>query len=634
MKLTLARIGRSETVRFAAKELERCLRQMDPLLFVESRIYDVMNPQVEGVLWLGLDGSVAADEQDEICIKVEKGAGVITGSNERSVLMAAYRFLFELGCRFLRPGADGEVIPARRLDADALQAEVCEKASYRHRAICIEGASGYEHVYNMIDWLPKVGMSGYFMQFHTPSAFFKRFYNRDVNPHVETAPVTDDDIAHIWKSLEEEIVKRGLDYHAAGHGWTCEPFGIHATSWGQYDGEVSEETKQYFAEINGVRELWRGVALNTNLCYSNPAVRDKMTDAIVRYCIEHPAVNFLHVWLADGSNNHCECAECVKKLPSDYYVILLNELDKKLTEAGVTTKIVCLIYVDLLWAPESEKIVNQDRFVLMFAPITRTYTNAFTDFDITEQVELTPYVRNKLVMPKSVAENVARLSRWQKEQLQGDSFDFDYHMMWDHYLDPGYYECARILHKDMANLDKIGLNGMVSCQLQRTAFPTGLPIYAMAKALWNKKSTFEEVCEEYFTAAFGEDGSKVEKYLSTLSELFDPAYLRGEKELNPAAAEEKLLQAKEVIAAFEKEELAAKAEKNASWQYLKHHAEIVTQYADTLIAYIGTHVTEEGKEQALLTLQKLMHEKEPLIHTVFDPTVFHSIYRKYLPKLS
>ena len=141
MKLTLARIGRSETVRFAAKELERCLRQMDPFLFVESRIYDVRNPQVEGVLWIGLDGSVAADEQDEICIKVEKGAGVITGSNERSVLMAAYRFLFELGCRFLRPGADGEVIPARKLDADALQAEVCEKASYRHRAICIEGAS-------------------------------------------------------------------------------------------------------------------------------------------------------------------------------------------------------------------------------------------------------------------------------------------------------------------------------------------------------------------------------------------------------------------------------------------------------------------------------------------------------------
>ena len=122
-------------------------------------------------------------------------------------------------------------------------------------------------------------------------------------------------------------------------------------------------------------------------------------------------------------------------------------------------------------------------------------------------------------MPKTVAENAACLSRWQKEQLSGDSFDFDYHLMWDHYLDPGYYECARILHKDMANLYKIGLGGMVSCQVQRAAFPTGLPMYAMAKALWDRESTFEDICEEYFKAAFGEDGKAVEEYLSTLSVL-------------------------------------------------------------------------------------------------------------------
>lgn len=632
MKLTLARIGRNETVRFAAQELERCLRRMDPFLFIEGRIYDAVDPEVTGVLWIGLDGSVEADERDEILIKVEQGAGIITGSNERAVLIAAYRFLFELGCRFLRPGADGEVIPERSLDANALCACVKEKASSRHRGVCIEGASGYEHVYNMIDWLPKVGMNGYFMQFHTPSAFFKRFYNRDVNPHVETAKVNDDDIAHIWNVMEEEIIKRGLDYHAAGHGWTCEPFGLHATNWEQYKGEVSEEVKQCFAQVNGVRDFWKGVALNTNLCYSNQVVRDKMTDAITKYCMEHPAVNFLHVWLADGSNNHCECEECAKKMPSDYYVILLNELDKKLTEAGVKTKIVCLIYVDLLWAPESEKILNQDRFVLMFAPITRTYTNAFADADFSKPVELVPYKRNQLVMPKSVAENVARLSRWQKEQLDGDSFDFDYHLMWDHYLDPGYYECARILHKDMVNLDKIGLHGMMSCQIQRVSFPTGLPMYAMAKGLWDKNSAFEDICEEYFAAAFGEDGKTVETYLATLSELFDPAYFRGEKGTDPVYIEGNLLKAKEVIAEFVKTELAEKADRNTSWNYLKHHAELVDEYANVLMAYVGTKVTEEGKMPALRSLQKMMHEKEPVLHTVFDPTVFHSIYNRYLAK--
>lgn len=633
MKLVLSRIGYHATISFAVNEMEKYLRKIDPALFIEKRIYNSYDPKIKNVLWIGLDGSVAASDIDEIGINMESGCGIVTGSSERAVLIAVYRVLQELGCRFLHPGETGEVIPERRLERDDLCIQLQEKASYRHRSVCIEGAVSYEHVYNMIDWLPKVGMCGYFMQFHTPSIFFKRFYNRSELINMDVPPVDDDDVDHLWVGLEEEIIKRGLDYHATGHGWTCEPFGIHATGWDAYEGEVPEETKACLAMLNGKRELWGNVALNTNLCYSQRAVRDKMTDAITAYSQKHPAIGFLHFWLADGKNNHCECEECSKKLPSDYYVMMLNELDEKLTAAGLGTRIVCLIYFDLLWAPQSEKIKNPERFVLMFAPISRTYTSSLADADYSNPVKLKPYERNHLIFPKSVAENIARLERWQKEQLDGDSFDFDYHLMWDHYLDPGYYECARILHKDVENLDKIGLCGLVSCQLQRAAFPTGLPMYAMAKGLWNKKSTFEEICEEYFTAAFGEDGKSVEKYLSTLSELFDPAYLRGEKKVNPAAMEQKLLCAKEVIADFVKQQLFMKGERNASWKYLKHHAELVDEYANMLMAYVGTHVTEEGKEQAMKKLLKMMHEKEPVLHTVFDPTIFRDVvYHKYLAK--
>lgn len=633
MKLILSRIGYHATTCFAVNEMEKYLRKIDPTLFIEKRIYNFYDPEIKGVLWIGLDGSVAASDLDEIRINMESGCGIVTGSSERAVLIAVYRVLQELGCRFLHPGETGEVIPARRLQGCDLCIQLQEKASYRHRSVCIEGAVSYEHVYNMIDWLPKVGMCGYFMQFHTPSIFFKRFYNRSEHIDIDVTPVDDDDVDHLWVGLEEEIIKRGLDYHATGHGWTCEPFGIHATGWDAYEGELPEETKACLAMLDGKRELWGNVALNTNLCYSQRAVRDKMTDAIVAYSQKHPAMDFLHFWLADGKNNHCECEECSKKLPSDYYVMMLNELDEKLTAAGLNTRIVCLIYIDLLWAPQSEKIKNPERFVLMFAPITRTYTSSLVDADYSNPVKLMPYERNRLVYPKSVAENIARLECWQKEQLDGDSFDFDYHLMWDHYLDPGYYECARILHKDVENLDKIGLHGMVSCQLQRTAFPTGLPMYAMAKGLWDKNSTFEDICEEYFTAAFGEDGKNVERYLSTLSELFDPAYFRGEKEVNPAAIEQKLLRAKEVIADFAKKQLSVKAERNASWKYLKHHAELADEYANMLMAYVGTHVTEDGKEQARKNLQKMMHKKEPVLHTVFDPTMFqNTVYRRYLEK--
>jgi len=346
MYLTVARIGKNETVKYAVDELVRLVRRMDSSVLVDVRLYDDSRDDKMGIIWVGLDGSVPENKLDDaVYIDVSNGEGVISGSNPRSVLMAVYRFMYELGCRFLRPGKAGEIVPERRLSDAELNVKVNEAASYRHRSICIEGTVAYEHVRNMIEWLPKVGMNGYFVQFTTPGAFFKRYTNCDralnaflpkqfdksiklVNPHLPKRELSDDDVDHIWAALEDEITLRGLNYHATGHGWTCEPFGIHATSWATYKEPISEETRNCFAELDGVRQLFGGKPLNTNLCYSNPTVRNKMNDAIVEYCKAHPAVNYLHFWLADGKNNHCECEECSKMRPADYYVMLLNELDE------------------------------------------------------------------------------------------------------------------------------------------------------------------------------------------------------------------------------------------------------------------------------------------------------------------
>ena len=35
-----------------------------------------------------------------------------------------------------------------------------------------------------------------------------------------------------------------------------------------------------------------------------------MIDAIVEHCEENPHIDMLHFWLADGTNNHCECEKC------------------------------------------------------------------------------------------------------------------------------------------------------------------------------------------------------------------------------------------------------------------------------------------------------------------------------------
>ena len=64
--------------------------------------------------------------------------------------------------------------------------------------------------------------------------------------------------------------------------------------------------------------------------------------------------------------------------------------------------------------------------------------------------------------------------------------------MWAHMADPGYERCAKNLFQDMKDLHKIGIEGMVSCQIQRTFFPTALPFNMMAAALWDENCDFEE----------------------------------------------------------------------------------------------------------------------------------------------
>lgn len=620
----IAKSGQEAAVEFAAEELIRCLRKMDET--VETAVFQLpaYDPEVRDVLWLGvcpeIKAQVAESELDDaFAVDVKDGCGAIRGSNPRSVLMGVYWFLKELGCAWVRPGADGEIIPSR--STENIEVHLQEKASYRHRGICIEGAVSYEHVADMIDWMPKVGYNAYFNQFNNPVTFYNRWYTHMGNTLLEGEPLSAKQIEGLRDQSVREIKKRGLLYHAAGHGWTCEPFGIPGEAWEPLQQELSEETVQYLAQVNGKRELWGGVPLNTNLCYSNPEVRQRIADAVADRCREVPDIDYVQVWLADGTNNHCECENCKKMRPADWYVTLLNEIDEKLTELQLPTKVVFLMYVDLLWEPQQVSLRNPDRFVLMFAPITRTYSASIADAPEFDEEKLPPYERNRLQFPKSVGENLAWMRRWRKN-FSGDGFDFDYHFMWDHFNDPGYYEMARTLFRDMQNLHKVGLNGMMSCQNQRVFFPTGLGMTAMAAALWDENADFDSVAQEYFRAAFGADGETVRAYMQALSEAFDPVYIRGEKEvLNPEEATKLagipgILDAHKALIGQRAADASLPAGIRASWRYLQYHGELCT-----LVALAFQKKAEGRAEEAIAALEKILayaQQNEMALHRVFD----------------
>ena len=338
------------------------------------------------------------------------------------------------------------------------------RAGYRHRCVCIEGSVSLENVLDMIDFAPKVGYNAYFTQFMEAYTFFERWYTHKGNPLRAAESFSPSLSREMLAAAVEAIQKRGLLYHAVGHGWTCEPLGIPGLHWEDDGIELAPEQRECMAQVDGTRGLYRGIALNTNLCYSNPRVRGLMARAIARYAAEHPEIDVLHVWLADDFNNQCECPACQTARPSDFYVMLLNEVDDLMTRQGIPVRIAFLLYFDLLFPPERERLKNPDRFLLMYAPITRSFARSFEGVQPSE--DLPAYRRNRLSFGSSLSGNLGYLKAWQRV-FHGDSFDFDYHLCSVAYSDPAQMTIGRVLHSDIRALRALGLNGMANCQIQR-----------------------------------------------------------------------------------------------------------------------------------------------------------------------
>ncbi len=640
MRITLAKIGNDKTVAFAASELRKYLKMIDEDLFVDVCSYDLFDKSVEDVIWVGQDESFDLPHvedsrlDDGILIDIAKNSGVISGTNPRSVLIAVYRFLKELGCAWVRASCDGEIIPSYTMTPISMY--ISEVPSCRHRAVCIEGSVDAEHVFEMISFIPKAGLNGYYFQFMTPTTFFERWYTHETNPYVNAEKLDENKVRALVKTFEEEIKLRGLLYHAVGHGWTSGPFGFNAAGWHEADDSIIPDEKlEFFAEIDGKRGFYKGVPLNTNMCYSNDKVRDIITDTIVSYCEEHRSVDYLHFWLADSVNSFCECEKCRDTRPSDHYVMMLNEIDEKLSAKNIDTKIVFLIYFDLMWAPEKERIKNPDRFTLMFAPITRFYSQRFKD-EYDKPCTTEPFVRNKSQMPNAISKNLSFLKDWFEVAGARDSFDFDYHLMWDHLRDVGYFDVAKGLFEDMQTLPDMGLGGMVSCQLTRAAFPTNLPMQMMADALWDKECDFEEKSDEYFFSAFGDDGLAVKEYMRELSRLFDVNYTRWEKPSESKESAANFTKALGTIQAFESViernlEFLPAGNLRRSWEYLDEHSYIAKDIAKAL-----RRRAEGAEEEERIRLFEEIYDKvvqrESKLHRVLDMHQYKSILRSIIVK--
>ncbi|RGB45211.1 DUF4838 domain-containing protein [Streptococcus pasteurianus] len=575
---------KNETSRHAVAELTYYFEKMFHVSVTES----VEASRANVVLAIQVDNL----DKDHISVKLENGCGKVTGNSRIALLIAVYRLISEFGVVFLRPGRKNESIPSLgEITWKEKTLAIDEVASYKHRGVCIEGADSYENIVEFLDWLPKINLNSFFIQFENPYSFLKRWYDHEFNPYMEKEPFNSEIAQEMSDRLDQELSKRGILHHRVGHGWTGEVLG-YSSKYGWESGlTLPNEKKMLVAELNGKRELYETAPILTSLCFSNPEVVDKMVKLIVEYSKQRPDVDYLHVWLSDARNNICECNNCRKDIPADQYIRILNQLDETLTKEGITTKICFLLYHELLFAPQKEVIKNPERFTLMFAPITRTFEKSYADVDYENGVpKAKAYVRNKMVLPNSLEENLSYLFNW-KKMFKGDSFVYDYPLGRAHYGDLGYMKISKTIYRDIQFLPRLNLNGYISCQELRAGFPHNFPNYIMGQMLWNASLDYEELKATYFSAMYGENWQVVTSYLEKLSEYSSCDYFNaiGSRQQSDLSEKYKVSSALayNFVNILEDNITNATAIQKQEWRQLAYHREFVVRMSEALYLMAG-----------------------------------------------
>ncbi len=502
------KITSDSVVDFAAEELKKYLRMMMP---EGGDIQICYNPDGKDGFRLGLmqDFGLDVSDADDVIlddilyIDCDENGGIIAGSNHRSVLLAVYEYLRQNGCRWLLPGVDGEYIPMQNIKTVKYRF----KPSCRYRGWCSEGSQFQQGVLEAIDLAPKLGLNAYFIQFINPSQFYKRYYKHLGNEENRSnEPMSDIQFLQWKRQCETELSKRGMQFHDMGHGFNYLPFGIEPDT---VEEDITPEQRKYFAMLGGERKFNHSPN-NTHFCMSNPEARNKVSDYIVEYVKKHKNVGYLNISLADGSNNQCECEECVKKLPSDWYVMLLNETDEKLTKANLDTKISFIAYTDTTWAPKEETVNNPGRFVLSFCPIFRSY--AFSIPEGRQKAEIKPYNRNHNKYPTTLGDSLDYFEEW-KKVWTGSNLAFEYHFWRHQCYDLSALMQAKLVHDDIKLYKENGFDGLIACGTQRTFFPNGVSFYTYARTLFDTSLSYEDIEEDYFSYLYGNDWRLFRDYL-------------------------------------------------------------------------------------------------------------------------
>ncbi len=450
----------------------------------------------------------------------------IRGSNSRSVLFGVYDYLRLHGFAFLYPGGEGEVVPAK-VDFRIAGFDRVEKADRNYRGMAAFPEYGnWRQAEELIDWMAKNKLNIYFQEgfgVERPGDEYSICDGRHPLQHVEHAHAGKSwpercDIARKNQRIVDEARKRGLLIERGGHGWN---YGVpeHYAALKRLDMAKAHELLKARGNVNKQAD----VAVSTwfQLCLAKPEVREIYADHIAEYIERHQdEMDIAAVWVGDGYDNSCQCAECLKRPVSDFYLEIIRKVAGRIAETAPRIKLECIIYFETLEAPSKNYLEGLDNIILNFAAWRQCYIHRIDDPDCRFH-GWEPDYRHNRSHDKERDLRILNHDQFQAyvnwRKVVGDAFDcyvFNYITL---YRSPDRHFMsynARNLVRDLKDFDKLHFSGMVPCQVNcNWDKPANLQLLTMSRMLWNKNDCdADRIRTEIFNLLYGNLSDKIQKY--------------------------------------------------------------------------------------------------------------------------
>lgn len=458
--------------RFAAYELERCLHIMTGVHLALAGRDDVAPGRrvlIGRVAPPNLTRALPAAD-DSYVVSISADTVALAGRTDRATLYAVHHFLRDLGCRWVMPGQDGEVIPYReRISLRACR--IVEAPDFAVRGFMCSAQ----------DFLPDGGW--------IPS---------------DTDAILDWALRHRFNAL----------WWGAG---ATEPFGAHRghghnqTTSHSYHAWVPpsllfQRRPECFPLVDGKHQPYHRSGRPNQLCLSNRHLRQYIARQMIAYLESHPETRVLALNAEDEPACWCECDACKA----------LDRVAVDWTKNGIecfplTDRVVD--FVNDVAARVARKF--PDRLIEMYAygsttepPVAaRCHPNVLVKFC------MWPICGRHQVFDRDCERNrqfVAKLRAWRERSSHLAVYNYG------DYRYPEIPACSYTLTAtQFAALRKLGVEHVLG-ETENSLAGSAAWYTVLGESLWDTETDPQRVLADFCAAAYGPAAAPMTEYYQTL----------------------------------------------------------------------------------------------------------------------